>query len=54
MEKMRIMIMSCTDDSAWYKTLIGKGFNVLQITDSNYIVNYKGKKSIDKKDCVEV
>lgn len=37
----KIMIMRATLDDAWYKTSIGKTFNVLKEDLNSYVVEYK-------------
>lgn len=50
---MKILIMSCSSEKAWYRDKIGKLFNVCSYDDNNFMVRDKGyaRKLILKKDC---
>lgn len=49
---MKIIVMKCSVDKAWYKDKIGKTYNVYKSEGKAYMVRDKnGIKSIARIDC---
>jgi hypothetical protein len=49
---MKAIIMKSEDKESWYKSLIGKMFNVLKVNKDTYVVRYKNnKQEVKISDC---
>lgn len=47
---MKVRIVKCSDGTWWYRDKIGEVIDVINETESNYLISYRVAKYIDKRD----
>lgn len=55
---MKVIIMKCSKEGAWWNKAIGKTFEVVKELEEDYLIKVKDKKNEDnhilKSDCVVI